>query len=260
MTNPPDINKLLARIGLVENGEPLAEVRDFGQQGTFYDLLLHTDPETAAEMVEKQLGLKAVYSHEDGSQYWAFTLPNEWSFYFESYRSGSTYMSITDLRQAPKPVVNPNLPSLVDISNSYQELKKGFKREEKKLAAQFNEVFESNMVEMLKQVEPIKAVVWVQYAGMEDDFTVQLPHFLSFVPTELREYYDNIDLPTENDFIIDPTQVQSTTHLNDQQRKICLEMKKIITNNDPFFLSAFGDHKALCLTTNGLEIKHYEHS
>lgn len=96
--NPQEINDLLSKIGLMEKDKPLAEIRPFGIQGKHYDLVLHIDPETAASRVEKELGIKAHYYKDDGSHYWDFTIPNEWDFHFELYRSGSEYMGAIDLR------------------------------------------------------------------------------------------------------------------------------------------------------------------
>lgn len=259
--NPPDINDLLVRIGLVKNNKVLAQVRDYGIQGTHYDLVLSIDPETAAKMVEKKLGVEADYHEEDGSHYWQFTIDDEWEFYFELYNSGSEYMCITDLRE-PKP--EPVIPQIIEISNKYQEFKNNIKKQEAEFAKTFSENFKADMMAILQQVKPIKAVVWTQYSmwrdGMEHEFTVYRPHFLSFVPKELKEYYDDSeDLLTGEDFILSSSDLERSKYLTEAERNTCIQMREIIINNDPLFYSMFGDHKAICLAENGLKIQHYDH-
>lgn len=258
--NPQHINDLLTRIGLVKNGKVLAKVRDYGVQGSHYDLELNIDPATAAKMVEQKLGVQAQYNEEDGSCYWSFNIEDEWDFYFESYRSGSMYMIISDLRE-PEPLP---IPEIVKISNNYQALKANIKTRETEYATAFGKVFESDMKDMLKQVKSIKAVVWAQYSmwqdGMEYEFVVYRPHFLSFVPSELKEYYDdNNDLLTGEDFILSSSDVERSKYLNDNERKVCIQMRDVIVNNDVLFKKVFGDHKAILLTENGLKIQHYDH-
>lgn len=258
--NPQEINELLARIGLVKNGKALAQVRDYCQ-GTHYDLILHIDPEYAASIVEKKLGVKAEYENYDGCHYWHFTIENEWEFCFEIYSSGSEYMTAHDLRN---PKVEKPTPQIVEVSNKYQEFKISIKQQEAEFAVSFKEVFERDMVAMLKEVTPIKAIVFVQYSmwhdGMEHEFTVYRPHFLSFVPTELKEYYDdNEDLLTLQDFILTSSDIERSLQLNEEERKTCIQIREVILNNDNLFYSMFGDHKAICLSESGLQVKNYNH-
>ena len=97
--NPENINNLLAKIGLIKNGKPLAVIRDYGIQDNNYDLELRILPSEAASIVEKKLGVKAEYCQTDGSEYWNFTIPNEWIFHLERYQSGSNYMRAFDLTE-----------------------------------------------------------------------------------------------------------------------------------------------------------------
>lgn len=260
--NPQHINDLLVKIGMVKNGKPLATLRDYGQQGKHYDLVLHTDPESAANLVEKKLGIEANHYDDDGSYYWDFTIENEWEFCFEQYRSGSEYMTITDLRPAVEE--KPPVVSILDISNSYQALKAEFTQKEADLAKQFKDNFESQMVELLEQVHPIKAVVWVQYSKWDDGahygFNVYDPSFLSFIPEEIKQHYSNNDLPHSDDFNLVEHNVKTSKKLNSIEQDICIKMCKIITQNNGLFEQIFDNNQCFCLTADGLEIEDYDYN
>jgi hypothetical protein len=258
--NPKHINDLLIKIGLIENKKVLAQLRDSGQQGNHYDLILLTDPETAANMVEKKLGIKANHFDDDGSYYWEFSIENEWNFCFEQYRSGNIYMTATDLH--PIEEEKPPAISIIDISNAYKALKEKFNKDQKELALQLKDNFIPQMADMLKKTPSIKAIVWVQYSkwegGMEYDFAVYQPYFLSFIPEEFKQYYNDSDLLKAEDFIITPYDLESTKKLNEEEKKICLKMNNILKNSDTLLGSIFGDHVGVCLTKDGSSAQHYD--
>lgn len=252
--NPQHINELLVRIGLIENRKVLAQVRDYGQ-GNHYDLILFTDPESAAEMVEKKLGIKAQHFEDDGSYYWEFNIENEWDFCFEQYRSGSQYMTITDLRppeEEKQPVV-----SIWDISTSYQTLKEQFRKNEAALALLFKENFETQMVSLFEQIKPIKAVTWIQQSAHNNDtleqFIVCNPSFLSFIPVTVKKYYQKDDLPNNQHFSLIETEFDTSTQLNSTEREICKKIHNLIMDNSGLFKHNYKQDQSFCLTVRGLK-------
>lgn len=155
---------------------------------------------------------------------------------------------------------------LIELTKNYQEMKNEIKQRESIIINKFKEVFEEEIVQLMKKLPSVKVLTWTQTTkwegGMSFDFKVNDPVFLSFKPKRIHlngdDYADNCYLEVEEGFIIGHISKVEKSLLTIEEKEICQQIFTIFQTNEKPLQHLFGENIAGYVTSDNIKIYDYE--
>lgn len=156
-----------------------------------------------------------------------------------------------------------NSQSVDNFNSSFsklQELRLSFEKQRDELHKVFKGELTQIFASFFQAVPKVKSVAWTQYTPYFADgdactFRLNSINFSTTDGSDFSGYYDEDN--SQDEWSGELYSIQE--YLSQKENEICSQLESLLSENEEFLESVFGDHVKIVVNENGIETNEHEH-